>query len=104
MSERFEPARIAATLTAEERRYLIHTPRQFPLDAGIIAYYAGYSGGGGLFAGFARRKSRLFQRLPNCYGTAFDYRLTPDGCAVADAAREIEARDARATKAESREG
>jgi len=78
----FDPAREAAILSERERRYLLATPLQQPADAGIIAHRAGDKDGGHRFAGFARRNPWLFQRLPNSYGTALDYRLSADGFAV----------------------
>lgn len=80
-----------AALTLRERRFLLATPRQIPADAGVISYNAGERGGGSAFAGFARRQSWLFQRIANCYGTAFQYRLSRNGLLAADAASGIEA-------------
>lgn len=81
----FDPSRIVAGLSRQERLYVLHTPRQFPLDAGIIAHRSGWKYSGCAFARFVKRFPQLFQRIPNCYGTAFDYRLTAEGAAVADA-------------------
>jgi hypothetical protein len=91
----FDPAREAAALTPQERKYLLCTPLQQPKDAGLIAHGAGESGAGHRFAGFARRQAWLFQRLSNSYGTAFTYRLSEDGVAVMHAAIAMEARQGR---------
>lgn len=78
---------IAGKLSEGERAWVLSTPLQEPSDAGVIAHRAaalrGYQvSSGNLFAAFARRNLDLFQRLPNCYGTAYAYRLTPLGLQV----------------------
>lgn len=84
----FDPAREIASLSQQERRYILCTPLQQPTDAGVISYRAGDLRGGHRFAGFARRQAWLFQRLANCCGTAFSYRLSQDGAVIAQAIRD----------------
>ncbi len=92
----FDPAREWAGFSPLERKYLLATPAMIPADAGIIAHRAGDSSSGNRFAGFARRQAWLFQRLANCYGSAFTYRLSQDGAALLAAiAMETEGGDAK---------
>lgn len=78
-------AAMVAGLPASARAYVLATPALAPADAGWIAYHAGDRLGGGRFASFAKHNPQLFQRLRNCYDSAFVYRLTSLGLAVRDA-------------------
>lgn len=78
------PTNTAGEMGELQRRFILATPLQQPSDAGVIAYRAGVTTGGGAFAMFARKNPKLFERIMNGYGTAWTYRLSDFGRQVRD--------------------